>query len=213
MRRACRGLWHSVPKNLQQQRSQPGSRREPQRPSAQPRAQALAARALLEYRQAQMRLQQLYVQVRIQVINGQYALTNDRAALQAAQTASEYNTQAYQAEVKKLRLGASTTANVLLQEKNVAAAENNVISTEATYAKDRASLDQLLAETLDRYGISLTDAASGQVTRAPVIPGIEPAKAAPEAALPGQQQRLQETEHPAPPPEPLAPAPAIANAA
>ena len=132
-----------------------------------------------------MRLQQLYVQVRIQVINGQYALTNDRAALQAAQTASEYNTQAYQAEVKKLRLGASTTANVLLQEKNVAAAENNVISTEATYAKDRASLDQLLAETLDRYGISLTDAVTGQVTRTPVIPGIEPAKSAPEAALPG----------------------------
>ena len=63
-------------------------------------AQALAARALLEYRQGQMRLQQLYVQVRIQVINGQYALTNDRAALEAAQTASEYNTQAYRAQVK-----------------------------------------------------------------------------------------------------------------
>jgi hypothetical protein len=170
-------------------------------------AQALTARAQLEYRQAQMRLQQLYVQVRIQVINGQYALTNDRAALQAAQTASEYNTQAYQAEVKKLRLGASTTANVLLQEKNVAAAENNVISTEATYAKDRASLDQLLAETLDRYGISLTDAVTGQVTRTPVIPGIEPAKLAPEAALPGQQQRLKETEHPPVPPQPLTPPP------
>ncbi len=171
-------------------------------------AQALAARALLEYRQAQMRLQQLYVQVRIQVINGQYALTNDRAALEAAQTASEYNTQAYQAEVKKLRLGASTTANVLLQEKNVAAAENNVISTEATYAKDRASLDQLLAETLDRYGISLTDALTGQMTRAPQIPGIEPAPAAPEPALPQQQQRLQqEIQRPPAPPPPLTPAP------
>ena len=64
-----------------------------------------------------MRLQQLYVQVRIQVINGQYALTNDRAALQAAQAAREYNYQSYQAEVKKLRLGASTTANVLRRKK------------------------------------------------------------------------------------------------
>jgi outer membrane protein len=159
-------------------------------------AQALQARALLEYRQAQMRLQQLYVQVRIQVINAQYALTNDRAALQAAQAASVYNRQSYDAEVKKLRLGASTTANVLLQQKNLAVAQNNVISTEATYAKDRASLEQLLAQTLDRYNIRLSDAVSGTVTQQPAIPGIEPAQAAPEAIVPQQQERLQQTEHP-----------------
>jgi outer membrane protein len=157
-------------------------------------AQALQARAVLEYRQAEMRLQQLYIQVRIQVINGQYALTNDRAAVQAALAAREYNFQSYQAEVKKLRLGASTTANVLQQERNLATAENNVIATEATYAKDRASLEQLLAETLDQYGIQLSDAVSGTVTKEPVIPGLEPAKATPEATLPGQQQQLQHTE-------------------
>ena len=157
-------------------------------------AQSLQARALLEYRQAEMRLQQLYIQVRIQVINGQYALTNDRAAVQAALAAREYNFQSYQAEVKKLRLGASTTANVLSQERNLATAENNVISTEATYAKDRASLEQLLAETLDQYGIQLSDAVSGTVTKEPVIPGLEPAKATPEATVPGQQQQLQHTE-------------------
>jgi len=157
-------------------------------------AQSLQARALLEYRQAEMRLQQLYIQVRIQVINGQYALTNDRAAVQAALAAREYNYQSYQSEVKKLRLGASTTANVLQQERNLATAENNIISTEATYAKDRASLEQLLAQTLDQYGIQLSDAVKGTVTKEPVIPGLEPAKAAPEANVPGQQQQLQHTE-------------------
>jgi outer membrane protein len=169
-------------------------------------AQSLQARAVLEYRQAEMRLQQLYIQVRIQVINGQYALTNDRAAVQAALAAREYNFQSYQAEVKKLRLGASTTANVLQQERNLATAENNVISTEATYAKDRASLEQLLAETLDQYGIQLSDAVTGTVTKVPVIPGLEPAKAAPEASVPGQQQQLQHTEQmpatPVMPPQP-----------
>jgi outer membrane protein len=169
-------------------------------------AQALQARALLEYRQGEMRLQQLYIQVRIQVINGQYALTNDRAAVQAALAAREFNYQSYQAEVKKLRLGASTTANVLQQERNLATAENNVISTEATYAKDRASLEQLLAQTLDEYGIQLSDAVSGTVTKNPVIPGLEPAKAAPEASVPGQQQQLQNTEQmptlPVMPPQP-----------
>jgi outer membrane protein len=169
-------------------------------------AQSLQARAVLEYRQAEMRLQQLYIQVRIQVINGQYALTNDRAAVQAALAAREYNFQSYQAEVKKLRLGASTTANVLQQERNLATAENNVISTEATYAKDRASLEQLLAETLDQYGIQLSEAVTGTVTKVPVIPGLEPAKAAPEASIPGQQQQLQHTEQmpatPVLPPQP-----------
>jgi outer membrane protein len=83
-------------------------------------AQALQARAVLEYRQAELRLQQLYVQVRIQVINGQYALTNDRAAMQTALAAREYNFQAHQAEMKKLSLGESTTANVSQQERNLA---------------------------------------------------------------------------------------------
>jgi outer membrane protein len=169
-------------------------------------AQSLQARAQLEYRQAEMRLQQLYIQIRIQVINAQYALTNDRAAVQAALAAREYNFQSYQAEVKKLRLGASTTANVLQQERNLATAENNVISTEATYATDRASLEQLLAETLDQYGIQLSDAVSGKVTKNPVIPGLEPAKAAPEAGVPLQQEQLQHTEQmpkmPVMPPQP-----------
>ena len=169
-------------------------------------AQALQARAVLEYRQAEMRLQQLYIQVRIQVINGQYALTNDRAAVQAALAAREYNFQSFQAETKKLRLGASTTANVLQQERNLATAENNIISTEATYAKDRASLEQLLAQTLDQYGIQLSDAVSGTVTKEPVIPGLEAAKAAPEASVPGQQQQLQHTEQmPATPKMPAQP--------
>jgi outer membrane protein TolC len=169
-------------------------------------AQALQARAVLEYRQAEMRLQQLYIQVRIQVINAQYALTNDRAAVQAALAAREYNFQSFQAETKKLHLGASTTANVLQQERNLATAENNVISTEATYARDRASLEQLLAETLDQYGIQLSDAVSGKVTKEPVIPGLEPAKAQPEANVPGQQQQLHNTEEmpklPVMPPQP-----------
>ncbi len=172
-------------------------------------AQALQGRAVLEYRQEQMRLGQLYVQVRIQVINAQYALTNDRAAVQAALAAREYNSQSYQAEVKKLRLGASTTANVLQQERNLAGAENNVISTEATYAKDRAALEQLLAETLDRYGIRLGEAVTGKVTTQPVIPGLEPVKAGPEASVPAQQQQLQQTEQAPSVPKALPPQPPL----
>ena len=167
-------------------------------------AQSEQARSVLEYRQAQMRLQQLYVQVRIQVINSQYALTNDRAQVQAAQAAREYAFQSLDAEQRKLKLGASTTANVLQQERNLAGAENNAITARATYAKDRAALSNILADTLDRYGISLGDAVTGKITQTPVIPGLEapkPQQSAP-ADLPGQQQNLRQQNQPAPAPAP-----------
>jgi len=83
-----------------------------------------------------LRLQQLYTQIRIQVINAQYALTNDRAQVQAAQAARDFASQSLDAEQKKYRLGASTTALVLQQQRNLATAENNLISATAAYAKD-----------------------------------------------------------------------------
>jgi outer membrane protein len=135
-------------------------------------AQADQARSQMEYRQAQMRLQQLYTQIRIQVINAQYALTNDRAQVSAAQAGREYAAQSLDAEQKKYRLGASTSALVLQQERNMANAENTLISATAAYAKDRAALLQLTSSTLDVYGINIVDAAAGTMTAAPVIPGL-----------------------------------------
>jgi outer membrane protein len=153
-------------------------------------AQSAQERSLIEFRQDQLKLQQLYTQVRIQVINAQYALTNDRAAVQAAMATREYNTQALDAEKKKFKYGASTTALVLQQERNLAASENTVTSTMATYAKDRASLEQILANTLQKYNISIGDGVSGTVTQQITIPGLEPAPNQPPAPLPSQQQQL-----------------------
>ncbi len=140
-------------------------------------AQADQARAQMELRQTQLRLQQLYIQTRINVVNGQYALTNDRASVQSAQAARDFAAQSLDAEQKKYKLGASTTANVLTQERNLATAENNLITATGTYATDRVALQQLLANTLDRYGISLVDAASGVVSQQPMIPGLTAPKA------------------------------------
>jgi hypothetical protein len=96
----------------------------------------------------------------------------------AAATASqEYAAQSLEAEQKKYKLGASTTANVLQQGRNLASANNSLISATAAYAKDRAALLQLLSNTLDRYGINITDAAAGTVSQAPIIPGLTAPKA------------------------------------
>jgi outer membrane protein len=146
-------------------------------------AQADQARSQMEYRQTQMRLQQLYTQIRIQVINGQYALTNDRAQVNAAEAGREYAAQSLDAEQKKYKLGASTSALVLGQQRSMAIAENALITATAVYAKDRAALRQLLANTLETYGISVVDAATGNIATAPLIPGLTAPKE-PEAVKP-----------------------------
>lgn len=140
-------------------------------------AQSVQARSLMEYRQAELRLEQVYTQVRMQVVNAQFALTNDRAQVIASRAAQSYATQSLDSEQKKLRLGASTTASVLLQERNLAIAENNLIGANAAYARDRAGLYQTLATTLEHYGINLGEAATGDIKTAPAVPGVQPAKA------------------------------------
>ena len=146
-------------------------------------AQSVQERSLMEYRQAELRLEQLHTEIRMQVVNAMYALTNDRAQVRAAVAARDYAQQSLDAEEKKLHLGASTTANVLQQQRNLAMAEDNLIAAHAAYAKDRAGLYQTLASTLQHYDINLTEAASGTVTTTPVVPGVE-------AATPGKEPTM-----------------------
>jgi outer membrane protein TolC len=136
-------------------------------------AQSVQERSLMEYRQAELRLEQLHTEIRMQVVNAMYALANDRAQVRAATAARDYALQSRDAEQKKLHLGASTTALVLQQERGLAGAEDNLIAAHAAYAKDRSGLYQTLASTLQHYDINLTEAASGTVTTTPVVTGVE----------------------------------------
>ncbi|MEO6829937.1 MAG: TolC family protein, partial [Acidobacteriaceae bacterium] len=151
-------------------------------------AQAQQARAQIEYRQSQMRLQQLYVQLKMQVTNQRYALQNDRAQVQSAEASQQYAMQSLNAEQKKYNLGASTSANVLSQTRNLESAQDNLISAHTAYAVDRAALSQLVADTLEKYDISITDAASGNISHTPLVPGLEAPKpqAKPEPLHPNQ---------------------------
>ena len=72
---------------------------------------------------------------------------------------------------------------MLLQERNLAVAENNLIAAHAAYAKDRAGLYQVLAATMQHYGINLSEAASGDVKTIPVVPGVVPAPPGKEPSM------------------------------
>ncbi|MHB1936979.1 MAG: TolC family protein [Acidobacteriaceae bacterium] len=162
--------------------------------------QAQQARAQIEYRQSQMSLQQLYVKLKMQVTHQIYALQNDRAQVQSDEASQQYAVQALDAEQKKYRLGASTSANVLLQTRSLETAQDNLISAQTTYAVDRAALSELVADTLDKYGINITDAATGNVSQEPNVPGLEAPQpeAKPEPLHPGQGPNGTNTVTPAP---------------
>jgi hypothetical protein len=76
----------------------------------------------------------------------------------------------------------------LQQSRNLAVAENSLTAARAAYAQARASLYQLLATTLQHYGINLADSAAGVVNQAPIVPGLEPAKATKEPVMPAPAQ-------------------------
>jgi outer membrane protein TolC len=139
-------------------------------------AQAQQAQALIEYRQAELRLEQLYTQIRTSVVNSLLALTNDRAQVISSIAAEDYAQRNLDAEKTKLSFGSSTAALVLQQQRALAAAENTLLQANATYAKDRAGLYQTLASTLQHYGIDLQQAATGDVTTAPAVSGITSVK-------------------------------------
>ncbi len=100
-------------------------------------AQATQIRAELEYRQAQMRLQQIENQVRIDVRNTQFAVQQNRASVQSAQAAVALAHQSLDAEQKKLALGASTSTLVLQNQSTLATAESTLVSAMAAYEKSR----------------------------------------------------------------------------
>jgi outer membrane protein len=139
-------------------------------------AQAVQIRSELEYRQNQMALQQTENRVSIEVRNAQFGVEQNRASLASAQAAVDYAKQSLDAEEKKYQFGTSTTTAVLQTQSALATAESVLLSAMAAYEKSRVELDRAVGTTLDHNGISIDDAARGQVTRMPNAPYVAPRK-------------------------------------
>jgi outer membrane protein len=136
--------------------------------------QAAQVRSELEYRQAQMRLQQIENQIRIEVRNAQFQVQQNRASVAAAQAAVELGRQSLDAEQKKLNLGASTSTLVLQNQSAMATAESTLVSALSFYQKSRIELDRATGLLLDHAGIVMADAERGEVTRMPTVPHVVP---------------------------------------
>ncbi|MGO9650308.1 MAG: TolC family protein [Terriglobales bacterium] len=149
-------------------------------------AQSAQVRSELEYRQAQMRLQQIENQIRIEVRNAQFAVQQNRASVESAQAAVRLGHESLDAEQKKFNLGASTSTLVLQNQSALATAESTLVSAMAAYEKSRLELDRATGLLLDHAGIIMADAERGQVTHMPSVPYVAP-RQNPQSVMPPAQ--------------------------
>jgi outer membrane protein len=150
-------------------------------------AQAVQIRSELEFRQAQMRQQQIENQVGIEVRNAQYAVQQNRASVDSAKAALDLARQSLDAEQKKYQFGTSTTTLVLQYQSQLATSESTLVNATVAYEKSRIELDRSTGALLDHNGISMEDAARGQVAHLPNVPYITPRKELPSVAQPAPQ--------------------------
>ncbi len=168
-------LQRRLSKPVQQHCARQGRGCEHQHPLRNRQIQADQVRSVLEYRQAQMSLQQTENTIRLQVRQAQFALQQNYVALQAAIAARDYAAQNLDAEQKKLRMGASTSTLVLQASSALTQAESNVLVAATNYEKSKVQLDLSTADTLNRLGIEMSDAEAAKVQHLPKVPGVVPA--------------------------------------
>ena len=137
-------------------------------------AQAQQIRSELEYRQAQLRIQQQQNQVGIDVRNAQFALQQNRARVQAAIEGQRLAEQSLDTEQKKYTLGASTNTLVLQAQNDLSVAASTTLTAKSAYEKSRVQLDLITGNTLQHLGINLDDAAAGVVKALPTVQGVQP---------------------------------------
>jgi len=143
-------------------------------------AQADAVATQLNLRQQQVYMQKMENQVRVEVQNAVIALQQARAQHQAAMQALRLQQQTVDAEEMKLALGASTTYNVILTQRDLVTSQSNLVASESAYAKARVEINRATGQTLNDNDISIDEAFRGVVARPPsAIPDVQPSQTLP----------------------------------
>jgi outer membrane protein TolC len=128
-------------------------------------AKADQYRSELEYRQAELRQQQLKKQIRIEVRNAQYALEQSRARVQAARKARDLAQKTFGIMQKEQDLGAGSPFQTLTAQRDLALAELDLVNANTAYQKSKVELQRATGTTLADNGIQVQDAVDG------VVPG------------------------------------------
>src|SRR5437667_3507596 len=133
-------------------------------------AQADNLRARLEQQQLQVSAQRLKQQVELEVREAMVSLTQGKAQVQAANEAVKLASRVLDGERARLESGVSTTYNVILRQRDLAAARQAQITSSVAYAKALVDMHRSTGSTLKENGIELRDALTGEITKHPTPP-------------------------------------------
>ena len=129
--------------------------------------------------------------MRIEVRNAQFDVKQNRAAVQAAQSAVDLARQTFDADQQKLKVGLTTQTAILQDAATLTTGESNLVSAKAAYEKSRIELDRATGLLLENAGIDVADATRGQVTHLPNVRYVAP-----------RQDQPTDQQPPAQPPQP-----------
>ncbi|MFZ0807524.1 MAG: TolC family protein [Candidatus Sulfotelmatobacter sp.] len=128
-------------------------------------AKADQYRSELEYRQAELRLEQLKKQVRIEVRNAQFALDQTGARVEAARKARDLAQRTFDITKKEQDLGSGSSYQTLSAQRDLSLAELDLVSAQTIHEKAKVELDRATGTTLEHNGILIQDAISGVVSQ------------------------------------------------
>jgi outer membrane protein TolC len=121
-------------------------------------------RSELEARQAELRLQQLKKQIRIEVRNAQYSLEQSEARVVSARKGRDLAQKTFDIMAKEQELGAGSNYQTLTAQRDLAIAESMLVAAMTAYQKAKIELDRSVGSTLDANSISIESAKTGIVT-------------------------------------------------
>jgi outer membrane protein TolC len=120
-------------------------------------------RAELETGQAQLRMQQLKKQIRIEVRNAQYALDQNKARVEFATKARDLAKKTFDITAKEQELGSGSSYQTLTARHDLAEAESKLVAAKTAYQKAQIELGRSIGSTLGDYQISIESARTGVV--------------------------------------------------
>ena len=147
-----------------------------QEPIRNRQAQADYAIDLLTLRQTQLGNRKDLNQVEVDVRNSVVALQQARARFDAALKNRVLQQQLFEAEQKKFQLGASTTYNVAVQQRDLVSAQSSTVAALVAYSTARVTLDQTLGATLERNHVSIAEVKTGRIARSSSLPASAPGR-------------------------------------
>ena len=139
-------------------------------------AQADAARALLEQRQLQMKLQNAKDYTVWDVNKVVSAVQQARDRLDNTLKLVTLARQVHEMQHQKFTLALATVEDVITAQRNLSIAQSHVVLARAIYAKALINYEQATGTLLDRHNIALSEAIDGDFHPVSNIPGThEPA--------------------------------------